>query len=207
MGGRMKSIRPYVSLDLETTGLDLQRSQILQIGAVFDDGKSPIEKLQTFNILIENDLITYGEPYAIGMNSWIFKELHDKNSKFEKQSLSIALQKLWLLLSEAAERAYEWDVANGKDKPRKNVQIAGKNVGSFDIPILNNQAATVDQAGVLAPADHRTIDVGSMYFDEFGRNAGLNSINKLTGRDGVSHDALQDAFDVVTAIRHKLGGQ
>lgn len=203
----MKSIRPYVSLDLETTGLDLQKSQILQIGAVFDDGKSPIDKLQTLNILVDNETITYGESYAMGMNAWIFKELFDKNSKFEKQSLTIALQKLWLLLSEAAERAYEWDVANGKQSPRKNIQIAGKNVGSFDLAILANQGATVDQAGVTAPADHRTIDVGSMYFEDFGRNAGLNSINKLTGRDGVSHDALQDAFDVVTAIRHKLGGE
>jgi len=33
----------------------------------------------------------------------------------------------------------------------------------------------------------------------------LSKINELTGRKEVSHNALDDAFDVVYAVRHKLG--
>lgn len=204
----MKSIRPYVSLDLETTGLDTGKSQILQIGAVLDDGKSPIDQLETLNILVENDPITYGEPYAIGMNAWIFKELFDKNTKYNIQNPPYALKALFALLEKAAFMAEEWDLANGKNSPRRNVQVAGKNVGSFDLAIIKKEVIALNLGTELPKfLDHRTIDVGSMYYDEFGRNAGLNSINKLTGRDGVSHDALQDAFDVVTAVRYKRGGE
>jgi hypothetical protein len=52
---------------------------------------------------------------------------------------------------------------------------------------------------------YKTLDVGSLYFDVFGDNASLSKINELTGRKEVSHNALDDAYDVVYAVRHKLG--
>ena len=36
-------------------------------------------------------------------------------------------------------------------------------------------------------------------------NVSLSKINELTGRNEVSHNAMDDALDVVYAVRHKLG--
>jgi oligoribonuclease (3'-5' exoribonuclease) len=46
-------LRPYISIDLETTGLDVEKVQILQIGWVIDDGVSPINSLEKGSILIQ----------------------------------------------------------------------------------------------------------------------------------------------------------
>lgn len=203
----MCKIRPYVALDLETTGLDTEKSQILQIGAVLDDGKSPIDQLERINILVENDPILYGEPYAMGLNAWILKELFSKESKFERTNPPTALKALKAMFDKAAFMGEEYDLAIGKDRPSRKAQVAGKNVGTFDLPIVRNQGFFLGLGDLLENLDHRHIDVGSMYYDEFGRNAGLNSINKLTGRTEVAHDALEDALDVVHAIRYKSGGK
>lgn len=210
------NIRPYVALDLETTGLDTSKSQILQIAAILDNGKDVVQQLPKFVVFVKNDLITYGEPFALGMNAWIFNEIHrsltKQETKYPVASLEQALVSLRHFLIDAARGAKAWDEANGKDKPKEQVQIAGKNVAGFDIPLLLNQADQIrfDPIASLgeeikAYIEHRTIDVGAMFYGEFGRNAGLNTINKLTGRTEVSHDALDDCLDVVHAIRYKMG--
>ena len=59
-GGRPKSRRcrpctpkmPYVSIDIETTGLDPDTCQILEIGAVWDDWTKPIDQLPTYRRLV-----------------------------------------------------------------------------------------------------------------------------------------------------------
>ena len=50
------------------------------------------------------------------------------------------------------------------------------------------------------------MDVGPMYYPDFGYVPCLGEINKITqGTNEVSHDALDDSFDVVMAVRHKAG--
>ena len=140
------------------------------------------------------------------MNAWILKELHAKESKYRRENAAIAMKALGALLEKASFMAEEYDLANGKNQPKRKVQVAGKNVGTFDLVIARNQGFFLGLGDITQFLDHRHIDVGSMYYEEFGRNAGLNSINKLTGRTEVAHDALEDALDVVHAIRYKSGG-
>lgn len=40
---------PYVSIDVETTGTNIDKSHVLQLAAVYDDG-SHVESLSTFNV-------------------------------------------------------------------------------------------------------------------------------------------------------------
>ena len=60
----------YVSCDIETTGLDESRCQILQIGAVVEDTKNilPIDELPTFNCVVIHEELT-GSPFALRMNA------------------------------------------------------------------------------------------------------------------------------------------
>lgn len=216
----MKKLRPYISVDLETTGLDIEKSQILQIGWVIDDGVSPLESLEKGTVFIQNEKITYGENYAIGMNAWIFQELMKKPAERKYPTLApqAGIFKLMTIIDKAAKLAHASDVAEGVKKPNQRVQIAGKNVSNFDWPIiLNNlKALTVSDSmhehecnmsaqERLSKVDHKFIDVGAVYFDVFGKNPSFNEINSLIGNTEISHDALDDAMDVVIALRNKLG--
>ena len=71
----MKKIRPYISIDVETTGVDVQSDKILQIAMVFDDGVSHIDELKTVSFLINPESEDFHgrlQPVALSMNAWIF---------------------------------------------------------------------------------------------------------------------------------------
>lgn len=63
------------SIDIETTGLNPESSQILQIGAViFDTNSETFTPLGTYNKVIFHKEI-HGEPFVIQMNSEIIKKI------------------------------------------------------------------------------------------------------------------------------------
>lgn len=188
--------RPYVSIDIETTGID-EKSHILQIAAVFDDLVSPIHTLPKLDLPIKWEAITYSEPYALGMNAGLLTKMMDKN--FQTYTQRQAGIELIAFLVECQRLSG----VDEKGKPKKII-VAGKNVASFDIPKLE-QFLTWDREQFDALIHYKTLDVGSLYYDVFGDNVSLSKINELTGRNAVSHNALDDALDVVYAVRHKLG--
>lgn len=64
----------YVSIDLETTGLDPDKCQIIELAAVIDDLVTPFEELPKFRYLVKEP--TYkGEPYAFSMHAALFREI------------------------------------------------------------------------------------------------------------------------------------
>jgi len=194
-------MRPYLSIDIETTGID-DRSEILQISVVLDDLVSSVSTLNTLDIPIKHKSIDYSEPYALGMNAELLKKMMNKDFK-----TYTAHNAAWCLVS-FMEEMYDTR-KDEKGKPQKII-LAGKNVASFDIPKLR-QFITKHQGHLelLRRFDrivhYKTLDVGSLYYDVFKDNVSLSKINELTGRKEVSHNALDDAFDVVYAVRHKLG--
>ena len=196
-------MRPYISVDLETTGVDLEKSEILEIGAVYDDGVSAIESLEKLEFIIQLDVITHAEPYAVNMNARLFKAMARK----EGTSLAIAFNAITDLFCKGATAAAEWDMAN-KFNPRNKIYIAGKNAASFDIPILKSflKRREYPNTKVLFDSIHyQVLDVGSMYYAEFGgRIPSLSEISARAGRAEVTHKALDDAMDVVYATRAKM---
>lgn len=185
--------RGYVSVDIETTGID-DKSHILQISAVYDDLKSPIRELKTIDLPIKYDIMTHCEPYAMGMNSKLLEKMMNKD--FVTHTQDQAMEHFMKFLYAVVE-------ASGQ----KNIIFAGKNVASFDIPKLNTFMSKSDYKlkEFKRLTHYKTLDVGSLYYDVFKDNVSLSEINKLTNRAAVSHNALDDAFDVVYAVRHKLG--
>lgn len=188
-------MRGYVSIDIETTGID-DKSHILQISAVYDDLKSPVSKLLTIDLPIRYDVMTHCEPYAMGMNAKLLENMMKKD--FVTYDKRDAGAKLLNFLTEVQET---------DEKGRKQkIIFAGKNVASFDIPKIKLFLASTGYGTAFDNIIHyKTLDVGSLYYDVFKDNVSLTEINKLTNRAAVSHNALDDAFDVVHAVRHKLG--
>jgi oligoribonuclease (3'-5' exoribonuclease) len=167
-------VKPYLSIDIETTGLDVARSQVLQVAAVYDDG-GPIESLKKIDILVNPGPITYGEPFALQMNAGLLKRIAAGEAKH---------------LEDAQYTLRNWLLQFGTKIP-----VAGKNAAGFDIPILRNNGFPTEFFS------HRVIDAGSVYFTKFGYSPSFSELNKYLGRPPVTHDALSDCFDVVHAIR------
>lgn len=195
----MKQFKPYVSIDLETTGLS-HDSDILEIAAIFDDGVSPVSELKKFHALIKCNTFRHAEMFAVGMNANLIKEIL---ASTESLSLSDAFKhfEIWLI-----------DIRNSLPKENDKaprLTVAGKNAAGFDIPVLKQSSlyltGSANNENITRHFTHRTLDVGSMYFPHFGENVTLGKINELTGRAGeVSHRAMDDAMDVVVAIRHLM---
>lgn len=189
---KQDKVRSYVSIDIETTGIDL-RSEILQISCVYDDGK-PISELKTLDIAIKYESMSYCEPYAMGMNAELLKKMMSKDFPTVKPATAVA--QLVRFLKEVLTETPD----------QKTILLAGKNLASFDVPMLRSFISRYHEAYLYEfnrLIGHKTLDVGSMYYDVFGDNVNLSKINELVGRPAVSHNALDDAFDVVHAVRYK----
>jgi oligoribonuclease (3'-5' exoribonuclease) len=67
----------YVSIDLETTGLETENHQVLSIGAVIEDTLNPhvkVEDLPTFHgVIVHNELT--GSPFALNMNRDLIEKI------------------------------------------------------------------------------------------------------------------------------------
>ena len=202
-------MRPYISIDIETTGLNRERAEVLEIGVVADDLVSPIDKLPKKSILISLPKDDYAEPFALNMNAGIFAQLLDPS--VPKFNVEAAFKELYDLTLWVGQICHDWDVKNTDPKWATNkVCFCGKNAATFDIPVLRNFFLRhgIDQKGVehwMKHVHHRVMDVGSMYFPRFGSVPSLVDINKITGRTEVTHRAMEDAMDVVYAVRHIMG--
>ena len=194
----------YISIDIETTGLDPETCQILQIGAVIEDTKNPkpIDELPRFQCIIEHDAYS-GQPTAIAMNHWLFEILaglekqKDGDSRLEYRKAHKITP-----VGMVAKAFSLWLMSNGINSESGPIQInaAGKNFASFDkkfiekLPGWNN----------LIRIRQRILDPAALVID-WEADETLPSLNVCMKRLGVSgevtHDAVQDALDVIRVIR------
>jgi hypothetical protein len=172
---------PYLSIDVETTGVNKQKVHVLQLAAVYDNGKD-LEDLQTFDRVIKWPSFGHTEPYAMNLNKHLLERARQNDDVVS--------------IGQCRKDFIKW---LDKIQPGGRFTPAGKNIAAFDIPILENPVNKFFFKRFL----RRTLDPGSMYSDEFDHIPTLDEINVLTGRQAVSHAALDDAWDVVYAIRRK----
>lgn len=218
-----KTIRPYIAFDLETTGVDVNNVHTLEIGAVFDDGVSPIEELKTFNVLIREEVYHYAEPYAMQLNYQVLKEIATKKSSIPILRPGEAMLSFQGFCENASPIAKQWDQNNGASYATPSFSFAGKNASSFDFPILHTMLARllkmdIKESGVdpevaagIVKAftigtgflKRRFIDLGSVYYDDFGYIPSQDEIMTFLGWEKVNHRAKDDAMQVVRAIRNK----
>lgn len=194
--------RPYISLDIETTGVGPE-VDILQIAMVFDEPGKPIEELATFDLLLNHKTYKNAEPYALYLNANlidILRQRKDPRIVYPKQ----AIERVVLQMDIWAQAVLEYDEKHNTGMKGKHI-IAGKNAAGFDKPKLSYAAETYGNKNLREELEskyiHRTLDPGPMYFNDFGYVPNMTQINNLLGRKEVSHNALDDAFDVVYSIR------
>jgi hypothetical protein len=184
----------YVSIDIETTGLDPATCQTLEVGAVIDDWKTPIDQLQRFRRILTYETVT-GSPYAMALNAGLLKQIANP---VPPQPCSA-----WAFCQpgELGEQFAVWIRANGLDP--LSVQAAGKNFASFDMQFLNR----VPRFGEHVKFRHRVLDPAILYWRplEDERLPDSKTCYERAGLDSkVAHTAVEDALAVVRLVRQGI---
>jgi len=199
----------YVSIDIETTGLDPKHNQVLEFAAVYDDLREDVDvdKLPHYHAYVrrEDDLY-HGSAYALALNHKILSIL----AGFGKPGYAIhnyqTAESLLLSFYNWLDKVGYPDLTNSHmvgDELYFCITPAGKNFASFDKRFLEEQCVVPKQLRF----SHRVFDPGSLYF-RLGEDNMLPDSKECMKRAGlagdVAHTALEDAKMVVRLIRHKF---
>ncbi len=189
---------PYVSIDIETTGLNPQTCQVLEIGAVIDNG-GPVEALPKFRAVLKHDSFR-GEAYAFSMHPTLLREIalvKVPKSYCVENDLSTAA--CIMRPDQVVERFINFLTFYGVPTD-KGFTPAGQNYASFDKAFLEQ---CVPRWKSDVKIKHRTIDTGNLFWrkdDEY-----LPDTQECYRRAGlpvhVAHTAIEDAVGVVKLIR------
>lgn len=195
----------YVSIDIETTGLNPETCQIIEFAAVADDLRvqAPLQSLPTFQAYVQHPLYT-GEPYALGMHQKIFQKLAkpSENDKVTTPELLFKEFFDWLLTVGGckASPVCDGNVCSMQIK----INVAGKNFANFDKRFLDKLPNN------LVKFNHRIIDPCMLYFnpDKDDVLPSTEECMKRAGIEGtVAHTALEDALVVCSLLRAKYWHQ
>lgn len=180
----------YVSIDIETTGLDPINNDILEIGAIVEDtlNKLPREQCPQFHVYIDKPIYR-GDAFAIAMNADIFKKIVQLR-KDKDTTLLVTPDKV-------ADLFKMFVTANGIDK----VIPAGKNFPSFDKRFLEEGIPNWRNVRF----HHRTLDPTMLFINMIQDTAPPDLSTCKQRADFVStvvtHEALDDAWDVIELLR------
>ena len=182
----------YVSIDIETTGLNPENCQILEIGAVIDDGTTPIEDCPTFHCYVEHGLIL-GEPFAVSMHATILRRIATREEGY-----------IYLSVWDVAFRFRDFLRDNGLDPENEKIVVAGKNYANFDARFLSKLTSWDKHI----KTHHRILDPAALYWQPEIDGVELPDTKTCMDRAGidgeVAHTAVEDAQTVVRLIRRAI---
>lgn len=195
----------YLAIDIETTSLKPEDDQILSFAAVLEDTENikPVKDLPSFYCMFKYDKIR-GENYALSMHPKLLREIatSKKSNIYEIKSKPFSLK---LDFDDFNENFYNFLKENKLDCYK--LKVAGKNASAFDIPWIRNK---VDGYKTYFDFSHRVLDVGSVMVD-FKEDDWIPNSEKCKERaelkdTDVSHNALEDCYDVIKCLRTKYNG-
>lgn len=174
----------FISLDLETTGLDPRICQVLEIGA-YAFGNGP--EYSEFQCFVKHGTIV-GEARALHMNAEILLK-----ADYEGLSPMFAMNQLL---------AWMEKLSASIDGGRRHV-LCGKNIASFDWQFLLNMPHADTLKSMVR---HSFLDAGPLWME--ATDTTVPSLSECLKRAGmetdVPHRALEDAKLVARLIQRKL---
>ena len=190
---------PYVSIDLETTGLDPTYCQILEIGAVYDDGFKFVDDLPIFHKYVYSPDGRYcGEPFALQMNAKILKRLSSVSA--------VDIQnKVCVRPDEVAECFRSWLLNSCGWDGKTCLTPAGKNFASFDKNFLDLLPGWKEKVKL----NHRTLDPAMLWWNPLTDDklpGSQECLDRAGFKGTVAHTAVEDAEMVVRLIRKAVKG-
>lgn len=199
----------YLSIDIETTGLEPESCDVLQFAAVLDDLRDPkpVEALPRMEAIFLKRSGYSGHPFALSMHSSLFKRI---DAAIKRNLETCSETGVRFMEIESLPQALHVFLLQNGFEPAQNgkiyVNVAGKNLGQFDLPFLNAKVADWGAVKFLS----RVIDPAILYFD-VERDSSMPDMKTCSQRAGlgdeVAHTATEDALLVVKLIRNKLLGE
>lgn len=219
----------YISLDIETTGLDPEFNQILSIGAVIEDTLNPVpfEKLPKFHAVIKRESV-YGSIFALNLNRDLIQAMKDySEARTEelKQEVEESFGAKFYNEDEVVEALFQFcydnglvpvdldflnkqfKIVNGKsypmltsNMPKVYLNCAGKNFAGFDKKFLEKLPRWKQVFSIRS----RVLDPGILFVDWINDESipSLDQCKQRAGIEGVvTHNAVEDAMDVVMLLR------
>ena len=218
----------YISIDIETTGLDPSTCQILSVGAIIEDTNNiqSYDDLPKFHVAIKHEQIT-GSPFAINMNRDLIESIvyyQTAQDQDEKNDLVHMTGMQFVNKEDVSELFFQFlyengmvelpidpgrsvKIVNGKSYPvltsnikATHITVAGKNFGTFDKLFLEQ----LPRWKQVVKFRSRIIDP-SILFVDWKNDESLPSLNDCKIRANikgeVTHNALEDAWDVIQIMR------
>jgi oligoribonuclease len=220
----------YISIDIETTGLDPENCQILSIGAVIEDtlNQLPFEELPKFHAVIKRESV-YGSIFALNLNRDLIQAMKDHSearTEDEKKQVEELFGAKFYHEDEVVEALYQFCYRNGlvefdvnalvfkqvkivdgqtypiltSNMPKTYLNCAGKNFAGFDKKFLEKLPRWKQVFSIRS----RVLDPGILFVDWINDESipSLGECKKRAGIDGVvTHNAVEDAMDVVMLLR------
>lgn len=217
----------YVSIDIETSGLNHDMNHVLSIGAIIEDTnkKLPFEEIPKFNaIVLQNNI--QGSPRAITMNKEIIslmgeylegtnevRNVLNNNSGYQFFEEDEVVKEFYCFLDKnglghgLTNSGGYAQVVDGVTRPMINgatkpitLNVAGKNFGTFDKLFL----AELPWWQKLIRTRQRVLDPAILCVD-WTNDTSLPSLTTCKERMNVegivTHNALEDAWDVIEILR------
>ncbi len=186
----------YVSIDIETSGLDPAYCNVIDFAAIIDDldDPLPLDVLPRFQRYVMHNLYT-GEAYALGMHANIFKKLAKPSDHKEDQFVwhTHLLEEFRIFLLK-----HGLICDNGP-----KVLVGGKNFQGFDKRFLERMPGYADIRW-----HHRSLDPAMLYMAAGDKEppSMQTCLDRAGLSDEVAHTAYQDALLVVKLLRKRLSG-
>jgi DNA polymerase III alpha subunit (gram-positive type) len=201
----------YVSIDIETSGLNPKKNQILSFGAIIEDTSKSLsfEDCPKFYATVIHRNIK-GSPKALLMNMDVIKDIsdyieNDRNDALNNEvgNYNPIFVETFTLTSSFISFLDSNGIKADSRFQRYKINVAGKNFAAFDMLFLNNIPGWLGFIDIRK----RILDPAILYFDVNNDDTlpSLDVCKKRANIDGnVSHNALLDAWDVIQVLRNKL---
>lgn len=174
----------YASVDIETTGLDWNRHQIIEFAAVLDDlaDPKPLKELPVFHAYVRHEEVV-GHPVALAMNHEILKIIAQGDCGYADAELMDAFA----------------DFLKQHGRCPLKIVVAGKNFNGFDRNFLNALPRT-DRPVTF---HHRTLDPAPLYakIGDPEPPSLVECLKRANLTPTYEHRAVGDALDVIRLLR------
>ena len=186
----------YFSIDIETTGVDSDNHQILEIGAIFEDTEKQLsfEEIPKFHCFVKHNEIR-GVAFALNMNARILEILahpskHKDENIIRNEDASFELG-VWVR-----------NCLQTREGEIPEIICAGKNFASFDKQFLENLPHWKHYIKIKS----RSIDPAILYTD-FKNDTDVANTKDCMERAELKyeneHYAIYDAWNIIQLLRKK----
>jgi len=197
----------YLSIDIETTGLDPLKDQLLSFGAIIEDTENPLpfDEIPKFHAAIKRNRIE-GDLFAINMNKELIETINQYMTAQDQDEKNDIIQMTRMNFydeNEIASGFRRWLITNKFtqiDKEITNLTVAGKNFATFDKLFIERLPRWKQYFRIR----QRIIDPAILFVDWKNDNSlpGLSACKtRAKLNPNVTHNAVEDAWDVIELLR------